>query len=523
MNSPNGRPLEFTTDPFALAELTALNDVQFRVVPLPDGQVVHVVLHREAIPVAPDAVHVDGKAAPHSLDVTLWTGHVVGDDASAVYFAFSRYGSRGFVRTQDRHFELLAGPDATGDWSNARSYFVSESMGVELGSSHEPSCAGWQLPAGQPAPDPRLGASNLLAATTVVPIYDAKLAVETDTQFHALFGNLTAAQTYLTSVLGAVSNRYREQVGVILTYVYVGYHTTTDVWVTPDTGGGTSAMLTEFQQKWSTFGGAPVSANTYHFVSGATLGGGTAFYYGVCDPFSCYGVSGNIGGNTPIPVTQGSLTWDFVVIAHEIGHNFGALHTHEYCPPLDQCAPAGKFGPCQTKQTCTNQGTIMSYCHVCSGGMNNITTFFHPQSVTDMRNFLAFSCLPYFEGLTQKWNLGYAKLGSNGTPALDVTYTAAGNIVTFTVTHAPISKVGVFFIAEQKVVVPFFGGTLVPNVQIMVQVVSNASGNIVLAAPVPSSTPIPGGATLYAQVWFADVAPYYPAVTNGIEFELIVP
>jgi hypothetical protein len=518
-----GQPLEFVPDAHALVALEALHDVQFPVVPLPDGREVRVVLHRVDLPVAADAVHVDGVASPVVLDLTLWAGQVVGDDASAAYFALSRYGCRGFVRTQEQHFEVLAGPDANGDWAHARSYFVSEAMGVELGSDREPVCAGWQLPAGQPVPDPRLGSSQLLAATTVVPIYEAKLAIETDTQFHALFGNLTAAQTYLTSILGAVSNRYREQVGVILTYVYVGYHTTTDVWVTPDTGGGTSAMLTEFQQKWATFGGAPVAANTYHYVSGANLGGGTAFYYGVCDPFSCYGVSGNIGGNTPLPVVQGSLTWDFVVIAHEIGHNFGALHTHEYCPPIDRCAPAGKFGPCQTQQTCTNQGTIMSYCHLCVGGMNNITTSFHPQSVTDMRNFMQFSCLQYFEGFTEKFDLGFAKLGSNGTPALDITYTKAGNVVTFAVTHAPASKIGVLFIAEQKVQVPFYGGTLVPNVQLMVQLVSNSAGNLVLAAPVPASTPIPGGATLYAQMWFDDVAPFFPAVTNAIQIELIVP
>ena len=52
---------------------------------------------------------------------------------------------------------------------------------------------------------------------------------------------------------------------------------------------------------------------------------------------------------------------------------------------------------------------------------------------------------------------------------------------------------------------------------------SNGAGTAMLGAPVPATTPIPGGATLYAQAWFNDVAPFYPSATNGIQFELIVP
>jgi hypothetical protein len=88
-----------------------------------------------------------------------------------------------------------------------------------------------------------------------------------------------------------------------------------------------------------------------------------------------------------------------MVIAHELGHNFGTPHSHDFCPPLDECAPSGWFGQCQTQQTCTSQGSIMSYCHLCNGGTANVTTYFHPTTVQVMRD-RALACLPDFTGIS---------------------------------------------------------------------------------------------------------------------------
>jgi len=68
-----------------------------------------------------------------------------------------------------------------------------------------------------------------------------------------------------------------------------------------------------------------------------------------------YGVSGNIDGD------YGS--WDKMVIAHEIGHNFGLPHTHDgsfYDPIIDNCG-----NQCFTEPLPVDDGTIMSYCHLC--------------------------------------------------------------------------------------------------------------------------------------------------------------
>jgi hypothetical protein len=156
-------------------------------------------------------------------------------------------------------------------------------------------------------------------------------------------------------------------------------------------------MLNEFVAAWQ--GNIPNGGRIGHFVSGAGLGGGVAYLDVLCDNTFGFGVSGNMNGTISFPIVVGPNNWDFMVNAHEVGHNFNAIHTHDYCPPVDQCAPSGYFGSCQTQQVCTNQGTIMSYCHLCAGGTSNITTFFHTQSAADM-TAAAQACLPLFTGIS---------------------------------------------------------------------------------------------------------------------------
>jgi hypothetical protein len=78
-----------------------------------------------------------------------------------------------------------------------------------------------------------------------------------------------------------------------------------------------------------------------------------------------------------------------MVVAHEIGHNFGSPHTHCYNPPLDNCynAESGCYTgtkSCPAAATINGvasvTGTIMSYCHL--GGIGCTTSnVFHPGSV----------------------------------------------------------------------------------------------------------------------------------------------
>lgn len=66
-----------------------------------------------------------------------------------------------------------------------------------------------------------------------------------------------------------------------------------------------------------------------------------------------------------------AYSWSINVLSHELGHNCGAPHTHSCLWPggaIDNCyTPEGSCSPGPPP---TNGGTIMSYCHMKSYGMN---------------------------------------------------------------------------------------------------------------------------------------------------------
>jgi hypothetical protein len=218
---------------------------------------------------------------------------------------------------------------------------------------------------------------------------NCRLAIETDYQLYQKFGSTNGVTSYVTQLIAAVSDRYFHDVQATLSIAYLGVYTNAaDPWTSQDSGGNSSALLDEFRAAWAP-NNWPVSANLAHFISGASLGGGIAYVNALCSATYGFGVSGNISGTiswgswTGAP---GSFTWDFVVVAHELGHNFGSQHTHSFCPPLDRCS-----SNCQGTTACT-RGTIMSYCHVC-GGMSNIDLEFHPVCSNVMRQSVNASCI----------------------------------------------------------------------------------------------------------------------------------
>ena len=495
-------------------QIASLDVVVFEGLMLPAGRLVDLELRRVIVSSVDAPVYVDGgpdESWTIGDNVTLWSGHVRGSETSAAYLAFSPFGSRGFIWEPGQLVSLGAMPGSQG-WSDSYSrFFEGDPVGHDATGIVDCASDGLLAPTGGVSPLPKKPGTQLGSA--VVPIYECRVAIETDYQYFQVFNDLEAATVYMTTLFGAVSDRYREQVGTILTLGYLGmYSNSNDPWSTSDSGSPDCfAVLEEFRSAWEN-GNAPVASDLYQRVTGSPVGCGLGYLDVLCD--QDYGFSLTVGwGGNPFPITVNPNNRDFMVMAHELGHNFGSPHTHDFNPPIDGCA----FG------SHTNQGTLMSYCHTCPGGYSNITTYFHPQVVSLMRSEVQSSCLPFFEGVAGQTDLGFGLAGSGGTPDLTVDYVNGPDDISFDVTSAPANQGGILAISPNQLLAPLFGGTFVPDVDVVLPLFSNGVGNASLAGPI-SGVSFPAGAFFYSQAWFNDPSgPVGVAASNAIEFELILP
>lgn len=241
--------------------------------------------------------------------------------------------------------------------------------------------------------------------------YIADLIIETDYEFYSLFNNTSTAAQYVADLIAYVSSLYAAEINTKLRLKQVVLYTSpNDPWTAEET----SSALYEIQAYYLA-NHADTKRTTVHFLSGKDMNGGVAYMNSICTAPAYagrqgsydFGVSGSISGsftpNSPL------IVWDAYVVAHELGHNFGSSHTHsydidhDYSLPIDCCYAQSGQGVCQNYPprmnlpglgsltggtSATHPGTIMSYCHLVSGGAQNVSMTFglnHPYGVEASR------------------------------------------------------------------------------------------------------------------------------------------
>lgn len=214
-----------------------------------------------------------------------------------------------------------------------------------------------------------------------------ELALDGDWQYRQLFSTPEAGLEYLSLLTAVISAIYERDMQIKLALVYARvWNTSND----PYSANSTSAALEEFRDYWNDNMGH-VPRNSAHLLSGKDLGGGRAYRAALCNS-DAYGVN-EVDGTFPYPVQNQNMgNWDIFVVSHELGHSVGSPHTHCYDPPIDTCAGTGY--DCPHTQVC-QVGTIMSYCHLCSGGVANIDLRFHSRVVSVIRDFIDDECPRY--------------------------------------------------------------------------------------------------------------------------------
>ncbi|MBL7741426.1 MAG: fibronectin type III domain-containing protein [Chitinophagaceae bacterium] len=146
------------------------------------------------------------------------------------------------------------------------------------------------------------------------------------------------------------------------------------VWTTqdPEAAAGlnsTSACLTSFRDR--------MVSTTYigdyaHFLSTRSLGGGIAYLLSnPCSSAKQFRSAVSAINNSYSSYPTSTYSWTVEVVTHELGHNLGSNHT-QWCGwtggALDNCYTTE--GGCAAGPQPSNGGTIMSYCHLSSTGIN---------------------------------------------------------------------------------------------------------------------------------------------------------
>ncbi len=359
-------------DPAAYPGLKQAGRVVFQGFPLDRARRVDLDLERFEV-LTEDAIILAGDAPIPRPDVVLFRGSVAGSPGSRVFLSLSPYGTNGLIDSDGDRWILSSGPHARG--VNPVIYSAASlpagAIPLRPFSCATEDLAPAALPAGGPAGPGSCGG--------------AEIAVETSWEFTAdLFdGNTAASAAYVGALFGAVSEIYNNDVATVLQVGFLRvWPDANDLWEP----GSVIDLLFDFQDYWNE-NMDHIERHTTHFLVPAVEpgAGGVAYLSALCDPTEGYGVSGFLDGFFPYPLEDNNpQNWDVVVVAHELGHNFGAPHTHSVTPPIDQCA----YGLCGN----ADQGTIMSYCQTCPGGVANIVLRFHERTIDE-------SILPFLDGL----------------------------------------------------------------------------------------------------------------------------
>jgi hypothetical protein len=372
--------------------LDAVDDALLTGLPIAPGQTVDAVVHRRApldgVAVVSASLNASGQIVETPLALpalSCFSGSLVGDPSSRVMIARHNSFLIGFVITDQGRWILSSG---AADQRGPLVAFRHGALPPDTLKARDWSCTAIVPPhddgaAGHGRADDKFdhdgNSEGGIAGSGICR--QSRIAVETDHEFLLLFeGNQGAAAAYVATLFSALNDVYSRDVGLRPSPCLIRlWPNESDPW----DATSTSAQLYQFRNLWESMP-PTVQRNSATFLSGRALGGGVAWLNSGCGGYA-YSVSANLGGAFPYPLIDNSWdNWDIMVVAHELGHNYGAPHTHDYNPPADGCG--------SNPQDCTaannDEGTIMSYCHICDGGISNIDMRFHPMSIGSIASYL---------------------------------------------------------------------------------------------------------------------------------------
>ena len=219
------------------------------------------------------------------------------------------------------------------------------------------------------------------------------VAVEIDYFTRSTFSSSDDAVDWALGILTAVGEIYEEEVNISIVSDYAF------VWETEDPYNSyveqSTDMLYSIKDKWNDDENFElVNRDLVHlFTKRTNTGtGGIAFVNGAGNTNYGFGFSSSLTSDmeyadVPAPFYH----WNLLVVSHEIGHNFGSMHT-QWCGwsggPLSNCVDLEESVPGECDPYVNNPspsiGTIMSYCHTWSQSQGGGITMKFEQQVKDV-------------------------------------------------------------------------------------------------------------------------------------------
>lgn len=342
----------FTIDQTKMNELLAQNPKQMRLsIPFKsNGEIISLDLIQADV-FSPDfKAFIDtGQEITNQVDFGKhYRGVIAGNDKSLVSISIFETQISGFIASDEGNFTI----GRLGD--SERDHIIYRDS--DLKASFEFTCA--TVDDGVPYTAEQLATPSAMDPGDYVDIY-----IEAgQTVYNVHGGNLANTVAYIT---GLFAQSY-------ILYANDGILTRTSsmlIWVNPDPYDGTNstAQLAKFHAQTDFLTGD--LGQLIEMLPGH--GGLASGFSGICpadsDNSLCYsGVNLNVQ-NVP------TYSWSVMVVTHEMGHLMGSRHTHACVwngnnTAIDGCATTE--GSCPQPAIPASGGTIMSYCHLQSVGIN---------------------------------------------------------------------------------------------------------------------------------------------------------
>jgi len=211
-----------------------------------------------------------------------------------------------------------------------------------------------------------------------------RVAVEIDPSVvRATASNEDLARTYATSLMAVVGQIFERDIAMRLRITSMRV---ADSDSTPYPRFGNVFGYIDSAVRYAEKSLAHVERDMMLFlVARGAAGGIAASIGGLCMPALSY-CAADVNG-TPVPDLP-TWSWDASVVAHEMGHVLGGVHTQSCLwpgGPLDSCVQS-ESGTCVTfMQTRAAMGTIMSYCHQRRSQGGGVAMEFHANHRRVMR------------------------------------------------------------------------------------------------------------------------------------------